>query len=270
MVQQAVVELAIKELVVAPQVRQDFDEEREKGLALSIREVGILQPLRVRAEDGRPIIVDGERRYRAAKRLGLTTLPVIFEPIELSPADVLQRQLVANCQRDDLRPVEKARAIAHLMKATECSKSDVANKLGMSNAAVTRSLAILVLPSPLKDQVNTGQIPASAAYELARIKDPEQQADFAAKLVAGQMTRDRLTGTIKAQKPTSEATKPSHICRARVQVGPGRSVTVSSDSLSIETFIAVLEDVLMHARKARTKGVTLPGLCRQLRNKADT
>ncbi len=81
MTAQATVQLPLDKIVANPQVRQAFDQEAEEGLAQSIREVGILQPLRVRNHEGQPIIVDGERRFRAAKLLGL---PVIFEQRELA------------------------------------------------------------------------------------------------------------------------------------------------------------------------------------------
>lgn len=270
MTQQAIVEIPIETIVAHPQVRQDFDEQAEAALAITIGEVGILQPLRVRDHEGKPIIVDGERRYRAAKRLGLATVPVIFEQSQLTPAEVIHHQLVANCQREDLRPLEKARAIAHLMKAAGWSHSDAAAKLGMTNSAITRALAILALPAPIREQVNAGQIPASAAYELARIKDPQQQADFAARLAAGQITRDALAGSIKAQKPGKPVTATSKATRARAQLGPGHLVTVSCDGLNLEKFIATLEELLAKARKARTQGVDLPTLCRMLRDRAET
>ncbi len=270
MTQQAIVEVAIEHIVANPQVRQQFDQDAEAGLAQSIKEVGILQPLRVREHDGKPIIVDGERRYRAAKRLGLATVPVIFEQSPLGPAEVIHRQLVANCQREDLRPLEKGRAIARLMKATGWSHSAAAAKLGMTNAGVTRALALLALPQAIKEQVNAGLIPASAAYELARIKDPHQQADFATRLAANEMTRDGLAGTIKAQRIAKATTSKPRAMRATAQLAPGRTVTVTGEGLNIEKFIASLEELLAKARKARTQGVELQTLCRMLRDRAET
>ncbi len=265
---QTIVDMPLEKIVANPQVRQHFDQEADQGLDQSVREVGIILPLRVHNREGQTVILDGERRYRSAKRVGLASVPVIFDDRELSPAEVIQRQLVANCQREDLRPLEKARSIAQLMKATGLSQTQVAGKLGMRDAAVTRSLAILALPAPIKEQVNSGDIPASAAYELARIKDPQQQADMAARLAAGTLTRDGLTGALKAVRAPRPASATAKCPRAIATLGAGQTITVTAANLDIEQFIALLTDALAKARKARTRGVELSTFCRMLKDQA--
>ncbi len=163
MTTQAIVQLPLEKIVANPQVRQQFDREAEQGLAQSIREVGILQPLRVRHHEGQPVIVDGERRFRAARLLGLPSVPVIFEERELASAEVIQRQLVANCQREDLRPLEKARAIAHLIKTTGWTQGQIATKLGMRDAAARDMPRIdLLLDCQRGVRTGTRQIPQAA------------------------------------------------------------------------------------------------------------
>lgn len=260
MTTQAIVQLPLEQLIANPQVRQHFDAQAEEGMAQSIREVGIMQPIRVRRHNGKAVIIDGERRCRAAKRVGLATVPVIFEEVELDPSAIIQRQLIANCQREDLRPLELATSIAQLIKSG-CSQTEAAKKLGMPDAKITRTLAILALPVAMREQVNSGQIPASAAYELAKIKDSQRQAELASQLVAGQLTRDGLTGAIKAQKVSPPKGTPK-MNRVTLELANGRRITVVAPGLNMEVLISMLAEVSAIARKGRTRGVELPTLCR--------
>ena len=261
-------ELAIDEITVLPQIRERFEESSIDGMAQSIREVGILQPIRIRLEGGQRIIVDGERRFRAAKRVGLLTVPVVIEEQPLSEADVIQRSLVANCQREDLTPLEKARAMATLMRATGSQAGEVATKCGLSNATVTRTLALLTLPEAIRERVNSGQIPASAAYELARVKDPQQQSELAYQLAAGRLTRDGLAGALKARRKGGGVLSAAKPRRAIAFLGAGRSVTVVGDCSTLDAFIEALEEALAKARKARPQGLALTTFCKMLKDQA--
>src|SRR5208282_712517 len=146
---------------VAPQVRKHFDEEALAGLAQSLREIGQQQPIRVRREGERLVIVDGERRYRAAKKAGMPTIGVVIDEKELCAGEVLHRQLIANIQREDLSPMEKARAIDELLKETGWTATVVASKIGLSNATVSRLLSLLNLPDNIQQQVSAGEVPMS-------------------------------------------------------------------------------------------------------------
>ena len=256
----------IENLATNPQVRHQFDEESINGLAQSIRELGILQPLYARRHADSLVIIDGERRYRAAKKVGLATVPVIIEEKEMQAGDILHVQLVTNCQREDLAPLEKAKAIARLMKATGWSPTQAAGKLGIPNSTITRSLAILSLPPTIRQHVQLGQIPASAAYDLARIKDPQQQAEFAKRLVERNLTRDALAGAIKAQKRTSPDAARTGVMRTTLILGPGRTVTVTDEQLDLDKLIVAMEELLAKARKARTQGIELGTFTRMLKD----
>ncbi len=100
------------ELVIAqPQVRKTFDQESQEGIVASLKEVGQLQPVRVRPEGKQFVIVDGERRYRAIRMLAWPTIAAIVEANNLNAGEILQKQLISNCQREDLTALEKAMAI---------------------------------------------------------------------------------------------------------------------------------------------------------------
>ena len=260
--------IPLDKIVADVQVRKTFDEEGLVGLATSLTAVGQLQPCRVRKLGDKYVIVDGERRYRAAKLAGLTTLAVIIEGKDLSEGEVIQRQYISNCQREDLSPLEKATAIASLMNVTGWKAGEAATRLGISNGTATRLLALLTLPEPIRDQVAAGVIPASAAYELSRVGDAGQQQELANKFAAGRLTRDALAGAIKAQ--TKGTTKVPSVAtgRATAQLGEGRTVTVVGHTLNLEGFIEILEEALAKARKVRPQGVELKTFVKMLKDQA--
>lgn len=258
--------LPLDQIQAATQVRMHFDEEAIHGLALSLKEIGQLQPIRVRKVGEKFVIVDGERRHRATRKAGLTTIAVIIEDKELNQGELIQRQLIANCQREELTPLEKARAIKNLMDATGWNASQVSAKLGVSNATTTRLLSLLNLPAALQRKVEQGRIAVSAAYELAKVSDVDRQAELSQQVADGQLTRDGLTGALKAErKETTTSTTPS---RATAVLAPGRSITVTSDSLDLERIIQLIEDLLAKARKVRPQGVELSTFIKMLRDQA--
>jgi len=249
------------------QPRRCFDEEALDGLAASLKEVGQLVPIRVRLDGDRFVIVDGERRWRAAKRAGFSHIAVIVEEKPVAGGGTLQRQLIMNCQREDLTGGEKAEAIRRLMSETGWNASQVADRLGFSKATVSRLLSLLDLPEPIRGRVDAGEIPLSAASALARVADGEQREALASQLASGRLTRDGLVGTLKAQRngtPNEPRGASRVICRLA-----SATVTVSAeDALDLEAFVSVLEDLLNKARRARTQGIELSTLTKMIRDQA--
>ncbi len=266
--------IPLDKIVAEVQVRKEMDQEKLDGLAKSFKELGQQQPCRVRKVEDKFVIVVGERRYRAAKLAGLTTLAVIVEGKDLCDGEVLQRQIIENLQRENLTALETATGIAELMKATGWKVGEAATRLGISNASATRLLALLTLPKSIQDQVITGVIPASAAYELSRVEDSGQQQELANQFAAGRLTRDGLAGAIKAQakSPAKGSTKGPSVAtgRATAQLGEGRTVTVVGRSLSLEGFIEILEELLAKARKSRPTGIELGTFLALLKDQSRT
>ena len=232
----------------------------------SIKAVGQLQPIRVRREGERFIIVDGERRYRAFQAMNRLTIAAIIEAQALSEGDIVQRQLIANCQREDLTASEKGTAILQLMAATGWNASQVAAKLGMSSAMATRFMAILTLPDDIQQLIASGDIAASAGYELSRIDDKELQNDLAAKLASRSLTRDALSGIVKARNNPSRKGSKSSTGRVTAPLGAGRAVTFVSDALNVEGAINMIEELLVKLRKARSQGVSLGTFVQMLKD----
>ncbi|HEV8067006.1 MAG TPA: ParB/RepB/Spo0J family partition protein [Planctomycetaceae bacterium] len=259
--------LAIGEIVCERQVRDHIEEASIRELASGLKEVGQLQPIRVRKAGDKYVVLDGERRFcAAASYAGFQTIAAIVETQELDEGQIIHRQLIANCH-EELKPMEKARAIARLMEVTGWSASEAGKRLGMSNANVSRLLALLSLPAPIQKQVEDGVIPSSAAAELARVDDPAKQAELAQRIAGGRLTRDGLSGERKAARNGSNRTKRA-ASRATAVLDPKRSVTVSSEGLDLESFLQILEELVAKVRKIRPRGIGLSTFLRILKEEA--
>jgi ParB family chromosome partitioning protein len=269
------------------QPRREFDEEALAGLAASFREVGQLFPIRVRLVGDRFVILDGERRWIAAKRALFSTIAAIVEAKDLCDVEVVHRQLIANCQREDLNPLETATAIDRLMQETGWNATTIAGHLGFSISKVTRLLDALELPETIRPCVQSGTIGMSAASELAKIDDPALQAQLAAQVAAGELTRDELAEAVRAYKSSNGQSQPESLAapvkssdelgavngntggeeaprRATKKLDDGRSVTVSGvTGLDLSAFIETLDKVVRKARAARDKGVDLSTFIKQ-------
>jgi len=261
--------LRLDRLQTIPQIRERFDETAIRELATSFEQVGQLFPIRVRMDDEVFIVVDGERRVRAARFLNWPEIDAIIEEKPLSQAEVIQRQYIANCQRENLTGMERARAMQALLDHTGWKLNELATRLGISPAAASRSLALLKLPPEIQQQVADGRIPESAAYQLTSVKDPAEQQVLAQELTAGRLTRDRLNGRLKAQRTANQTTATKPTRRLTAHLEGGRSVTVNGTIADIEALITLLEDLLGKCRKARGTGVAVGTFVQMLKEQAD-
>ncbi len=269
---QQVHEALVESLVCRPQVRDrtGFGADDLAGLAASIRESGgIHTPLLVRREGDTLVVLDGERRVRAAKILGLTKVPVVVTDEELGEDDVIHRQLVIDAQRVGLGPLERAKAIERLMTLSSWNAEQVARKLGLSGATVSRSLALLKLPESIQAQVASGSISADAAYHLARVDDPQEQVSLAAEAAGRMLSRDALTRKLKSARRAEEAAQAG-VVRATALLGADRSVTFTGKGLTLDSMIEWLEPLLAGARRAKAKGLSLQTYFRTLKDQASS
>jgi ParB family chromosome partitioning protein len=142
------------------QPRKEFDEPALAELAESLKARGQLQPIRVRWDEaaGVYVVVVGERRLRAAQRAGLDSVVCVVAPGNASPEEVLEDQLVENALRQDLKPVEEARAYRQLLDRLGISQRQLAERLHVSPQKITRALALLELPADVQESVEQGAI----------------------------------------------------------------------------------------------------------------
>jgi ParB family chromosome partitioning protein len=161
--------------------RKSFNEQELEDLARSIAEKGILQPVVVRPIDDQSSyqIVAGERRWRAAQRAGLHTIPVLIR--ELSDKEVLEIAIIENVQRADLNPVEEAMGYQQLIDSFEYTQQQLAESIGKSRSHIANTLRLMTLPKAVLDQLQEGSLTAGHARALIATDDP---AGLAQKIVA--------------------------------------------------------------------------------------
>lgn len=152
------------------QPRSVFDEEALASLAASINEVGVLQPIIVReAGDDSYTLVAGERRWRAARKVGLKEIPAIVR--ESDDRALLTEALVENLQREDLSPLEEATAYQELLEDFGLTHEEVGTRVGKSRSAVTNALRLLQLPASIQGKLERGEISAGHARALLGLED---------------------------------------------------------------------------------------------------
>ncbi len=164
------------------QPRKIFDENALMELTNSIRLHGIISPLiLVKSDGGKYMIIAGERRWRAAKRAGLLTVPAIVR--DYTPLQIKEISLIDNLQREDLNPIETARAIKQLMTEYNYTQEQVADRIGKSRPAVANSLRLLTLSPSVIDLVEKNQLSAGHARCLVVVQDPALQYQLATEAI---------------------------------------------------------------------------------------
>lgn len=175
-------EISINDIDRDPlQPRQNFNEENIEELAESIRSAGILQPLIVVETEGRYRIIAGERRYRAARKAGLETVPCIVR--DMSETDKMEAALIENLQREDLNCIDEARAIRSLIEKCSYTQETAAKRLGKSRSVITNLLRILSLPESVIDMTSNSKISEGHARALCSLQNPSDQISIAEKIV---------------------------------------------------------------------------------------
>ena len=155
------------------QPRKHFDEEALNELAASIKKHGMIMPIVVNnAENGRYMIIAGERRFRAAKMAGLTRVPVVVR--ENSDREIKEISLIENLQREDLNPIEAANAMKQLMDEYRLTQEELAERIGKSRPAVTNTLRLLSLSPEVISLVSSGRLSAGHARALVTLPEDAQ------------------------------------------------------------------------------------------------
>lgn len=180
----------------ALQPRKTFDEEALADLTASVKEKGVLQPILVRPVPDGFEIVAGERRFQAATRAGLTTVPVIVR--ELSDQEALELAIIENLQRENLNPLEEAEAFEQLMEFG-LNQEAVSQAVGKSRSAIANSLRLLALPPLAREALATGQI--SAGHGRAILAQPESDRDWAVQRIVEKSLSVRQAEGLKRTTP---------------------------------------------------------------------
>ncbi len=192
------------------QPRTHFDEASMNDLAASLRQHGIVQPIVVRRVGDRFEIIAGERRWRAAKLAGLPMVPVVVKEI---PDDrLLELALVENIQRQELNPIEEAKAYWRLGEHLRLTQEQVADRVGKSRPQVANTLRLLRLPGPLQEQIALGKLGVGHGKVLLGVEDVHLQEQLAHAVIQEQLSVRALEAKLqhlqKAHKPKSRKKHP--------------------------------------------------------------
>jgi ParB family chromosome partitioning protein len=198
---------------ISPNPRQPrtvFDETALNELIASIKSVGILQPPVVRkvAENKYELIM-GERRYRAAKAAGLTSIPVIIR--QTPDNELLRDALIENIHRSNLNPLEEGAAYAQLLSDFGCTHDELALKLGRSRPLISNTIRLLNLPDSVQRKVASGVISAGHARALLGLTDATEIEKLASRIVAEGLSVRSTEEIIATMKPTSKSAKKSSV-----------------------------------------------------------
>ena len=247
------------------QPRKEFTDEAIERLSVSLLKHGQLMPIRVRWNPALAqwVVISGERRYRAAVRAGLKTVACIFAEDGLTPSEILQEQIVENLLRENLTPIEQARAYRQLMDLHNWTAKELSGELQVSQGAISKSLSLLTLPDDLQAQVDQGVLPATTAYEVAKVEDRAAQRDVAQRIVAEKLTRDAATAVVRevsakpvqAREPRSKKpqSQSSPSISRTLQTGLARVVVTSMiGPLNDAELIVILEEAIALIRLGYT------------------
>ncbi len=206
------------------QPREVFDEDALGGLTDSVRELGVLQPILVRpsGEDSYELIA-GERRWRAARRAGLSTIPAIVR--DINDQTSLEHALVENLHRQDLNALEEAAAFQQLIDEFGLTQEQVATRTGKSRSAVANTLRLFQLPGAVQRMVAVGELTAGHARALLGFPDPQFQLELAGRVVAEGLNVRQVEGEVrkalgKVEEPDNKpmgTTRPQTAAELEVQ-----------------------------------------------------
>lgn len=201
--QQESVQVAVEEIESNNfQPRKNFEPAAMEELASSIREHGVLQPVVVRPRPGGYQLVVGERRLRAAKTIGLETIPAIV--MELTDRQMAEVALIENLQREDLNPLEEAEAYRRLLEEFELTQEALSLRLGKSRPAIANTLRLLSLVPEVQQMIHEGKLTAGHARALLSLPE-EQQAAAAKELVESGITVRKAEQKHKKHKKPAAA-----------------------------------------------------------------
>ena len=188
------------------QPRKSFDPEALEVLTASIRTVGVLQPVVVRAEGLDYVLIAGERRWRAAREAGLEELPALIR--DTDEVGSLTEALIENLQREDLTPLEEAAAFQQLEEDFAMTHAEIGERVGRSRSAVSNTLRLLNLSGPIQAALEAGDLSAGHARALLGVKDPALADHLAERAVAEGWSVRRLEEAVRAGKPPEDERRP--------------------------------------------------------------
>ena len=210
-----IVEIPLTEIRSNPyQPRKEFDEKSLSEFAESIKEHGVIQPIIVKKSIKGYEIIAGERRTRASKMAGKTTIPAIIR--EFTDQEMMEIALIENIQREDLNPMEEAEALAKIIETSQITQEEASKKFGKSRSYITNILGLLSLPEKTKKYVREGKITMGHARVLSKLSDEEQINSLADLIIEeGLSVRETESLTRNSDMPKKNKIKREPVYNAR-------------------------------------------------------
>ncbi len=228
----SVVLLKLDQIKANPlQPRSFFDSQGMEELTQSIKEKGLIQPILVRRQGESYEIIAGERRFRAAGMLNLDKIPVIVR--EAEDRDALELSLIENIQRQNLNPIEEAKAYQCLAQKYELTQEKISEVLGKARVTVSNTLRLLKLPQEVQDDIKNNRISYAHGRTLLEVQDENKQRQLAREVITNKLSVRELENLIKGMRPKKEKT-------AKKAIGK-------------EPLIAVIEEELQRALGTKTR-----------------
>ncbi|MFT7600640.1 MAG: ParB family chromosome partitioning protein [Acidimicrobiales bacterium] len=238
------------------QPRTRFDEEALVSLTDSIRELGVLQPILVRsAGEGMYELIAGERRWRAARRAGLPTIPAVVR--EVDDRVSLEQAIVENLHREDLNALEEAAAYQQLIDEFELTQDQVAKRVGKSRSAVSNTLRLFQLPGSVQKMVASGEMQAGHARALLGSPDRSFQERLARDIVHGGLNVRQVEERVRAEVSDEAKAAPSRAEKADLDVTDRSGdigMTRPAGLIELEELLGNHLDTRVHVSLGKSKG----------------
>lgn len=191
------------------QPRTYFDEDSLSELAESIKKYGVIQPILVRKQGEHYEIVAGERRWRAAKIAGLKEIPAIIK--EYSEQEMAEVSLIENLQREDLNPIEEAKAYQALIRKYHLKQDEIAERVSKGRTVITNALRLLKLDEKVQTMLAEGLLSTGHAKVLLALENKDLQVEVAEKIIDDQMSVRETERLIKSIQNKKEKTQPEEL-----------------------------------------------------------
>lgn len=227
-----IVYLSLQQIKPNPyQPRKDFDEQSLEELTQSIKEKGIIQPILVRRQGENYELIAGERRFRAASALNLKEIPAIVKEVE--DLDSLELSLIENIQRQNLNPIEEARAYQFLLDKYQLTQEKLSEVLGKARVTVANILRLLKLPIEIQDEIKNGRISYAHGRALLEIEDSNKQRRLVQEIISKSLSVRELENLVKSYRP--------------------RAAKGSEKPKEHDSYAAVLEEELQHVLATKVR-----------------
>ena len=197
------------------QPRKTFDEEKLEDLAASIEEHGLIQPIVLRKSGKGYEIVAGERRWRAARKIGIKEVPCIVK--ELTDEENMLLAIIENMQREDLNPIEEAEGLRQMIDTYGLTQEQVSKSVGKSRPYIANCLRLLKLPATIVGYVADGELSAGHAKVIAGVEEEAKQVSLAEDTIKHAWSVRQLEKIIREEKPAARPAKKAAVKNANVK-----------------------------------------------------